>query len=255
MKQSQIYAAVFGAGFAFAASVSAAAAADPSGIWLDDTGRGAVEIKSCGSGVCGYVVAVKNANDTKGCGKQIIGDAKPAGGGLWGNGWIYSPEKRKNYDVELKPLSNGTLRVVGYAGTKLFSRTMIWTPAPADIKRCDVKEPLAPAANEASVEKPAAQPKPVAAIPAANAKTEQPKAEVVKPAANTLPADEPAEEVAEATPEADVDTDGGEQPGKRSGGGLKIGNLDLEKVLSRSASGKCKLDLPWVKVQFDCERE
>jgi hypothetical protein len=28
------------------------------------------------------------------------------------------------------------LKVVGYAGTKLFSETMVWTRAPADLQRC-----------------------------------------------------------------------------------------------------------------------
>lgn len=259
MKQSALFFAALGAALGVASSANAAGS-DPTGIWLDDTGRGAIEIKPCGNNLCGYVVAVKNANDTKGCGKQIIGDAKPVSGGRWDNGWIYSPEKRKNYDVELKPMSNGTLRVVGYAGTKLFSRTMIWTQAPADLKRCDATDAAAkPAATEAiaapakvtppvaATEK-AAEPPKVAVAPAAPATADAPKVESSKPA--------PVAEVAEASPDADANAEGGEEPGERSGGGkgLKIGDLDLDKVLTRTASGKCKLDLPWVKVKFDCER-
>lgn len=256
MKQYARIAAAIGSVFAFASSANATGA-DPTGIWLDDTGRGAIEIKACGRGVCGYVVAVKNANDTKGCGKQIIGDAKPANGGTWGNGWIYSPEKRKNYDVELKPLSNGTLRVVGYAGTKLFSRTMIWTQAPADLKRCDSKDAVTPATNEAavappkatapvaSIAKPVPQPQAVASIPAPPQTATTPKVEVPKPAVQTD----------EATTADDTTLDDNEQPGEQSSDrGLKIGDLALDKVLTRTASGKCKLDLPWVKVKFDCER-
>lgn len=265
MKQSHAYAAAFGAAMAFATSAMAAPATDPTGVWLNDTGRGAVEIKPCGNGVCGFVVAVKDANDTKGCGKQIIGDAQPVSGGRWDNGWIYSPEKRKNYDVELKPLADGTLRVVGYAGTKLFSRTMIWTPAPADMKRCDAKDAAAPSATEAAVAPPKDAPvaandadKPAAAPPTVASTTPAPaNVEPAKPAesktASTGDAS-PKSETAEAASEPN--SEGGEKPGERSGGdGLKIGSLDLDKVLTRTASGKCKLDLPWVKVQFDCERE
>lgn len=29
-----------------------------------------------------------------------------------------------------------SLKVVGYAGTKMLSETMVWTRAPADLKRC-----------------------------------------------------------------------------------------------------------------------
>src|SRR5262245_15313394 len=119
------------------ASGAANAASDPTGIWMNDTGRGAIEIKRCGAGLCGQIVWVKDTADANGCGKKIMGDVMPSGDGLWDNGWIYSPEKKKKYDVELKPLDNGTLRVKGYAGTKFFSKTMIWTKAPADLVRCD----------------------------------------------------------------------------------------------------------------------
>ncbi len=112
------------------------AASDLTGVWMNDTGRGAVEIKNCGGALCGHVVWVKDGADAKGCGKQIIGEARPAGGANWGNGWIYSPEKKRRYDVELTPLGEDKLRVVGYAGVKLFSKTMIWKRAPADLQRC-----------------------------------------------------------------------------------------------------------------------
>lgn len=251
MKQTAAIAAAIGAAFSFVSPASAASS-DPLGVWLDDSGRGAIEIKPCGSGVCGYVVAVKNANDTKGCGKQIIGDAKPVDGGRWDNGWIYSPEKRKNYDVELKPMSNGTLRVVGYAGTKLFSRTMIWTAAPADLKRCDAVDVVAPAATEAKAEPAEAATKPVATAPEAA----QPNTEPAKKVAKDAKPEAPATDVAEVPSNSEKEAEVGEQPGERTGGkgSLKIGDLDLDKVLTRTESGKCKLDLPWVKVKFDCER-
>lgn len=270
----------------------ARAGSDPMGVWVDDTGRGAVEIKACGNALCGHVVAVKNANDTKGCGKQIIGDAQSVGGGRWDNGWIYSPEKRKNYDVELKPLNDGTLRVVGYAGTKLFSRTMIWTRAPADLKRCgttDAKVAPQPATPTVAATAPAksATPAPVATVPAAapsppakvtsapeTAAAEKPTVstdETARAAPPVIAKSDAAEnsaaednKTAEANNDADDEADNdtrGEKPGERkSGSGLKLGNLklgdlDLDKVISRTKSGKCKLDLPWVKVKFDCATE
>lgn len=271
--------AVFGA---VGGAAQAHAASDPKGIWLDDTGRGAVEIKPCGGKLCGYVVAVKNANDQKGCGKQIIGDAQQASGGIWDSGWIYSPERRKNYDVEIKPLNDGTLRVVGYAGTKLFSRTMIWRRAPADLQRCDVEAtaPAKPATADVVAAVPSTPPpKPVAletsAIPSPPAKAEQavkqpsaPGAQSATPApqAATPPLPQPSTEPAElpkaapapspAEPQtADVDQDDdGEKPGKRAArGGLKLGDLDLDKVITRTRNGNCKIDLPFVKVSFKCE--
>src|SRR5262245_33974637 len=163
------------------ASGSALAASDPTGVWVNDTGRGAIEIKQCGDGLCGHVVWVKDPADTKGCGRQIIGDAMPAGPGTWDSGWIYSPEKKKKYDVELKPLSDGNLRVTGYAGTKQFSKKMIWTPAPADLVRCGTQQA-------------AVQPAPVPATEAAPApatgSTKAASVEELKLRAKTAPAEQ-----------------------------------------------------------------
>ena len=275
-----IAAPLAGTAFMLAAATAALAATtpagtpagDPTGIWINDTGRGAVEIKPCGNALCGHVVWVKDTSDTKGCRKQIIGDATPAGAGRWDSGWIYSPEKRKNYDVELKPLSDGTLRVVGYAGTKLFSRTMIWTRAPADLKRCDAIEAkaapapaVAPAkpADPAPVTPPTAEVKPPVSQDAAKDSTKTAETAAKAPVdskdqtPSTAPVATPKLETPEvAKTESDDDSEGGEKPGERSsGGGIKLGGLDLDKVLTKTKSGKCKLDLPWVKVQFDCNRE
>ena len=276
------------------AATGALAGSDPSGVWINDTGRGAVEIKPCGAALCGHVVWVKDGADTKGCGRQIIGDASSAGGGRWDNGWIYSPEKRKNYDVELTPLKDGTLRVMGYAGTKLFSRTMIWTRAPADLKRCgEVEAKAAPAASSPPVSTPAVvQPAATAAVkPAepAGVKTETAKADAnakdgnanvatapeapkdiapeaqkdIAPEARKETTQEAPKNTAPSAPEkpkiADSNSDGdegGEQPGqRRKHGGLKLGDLGLDQVLTKTKSGKCKLDLPWVKVQFNCNKD
>ena len=282
----RIISALSGAALLIASAGAAAAASDPTGVWVNDTGRGAVEIKPCGKALCGHVVWVKDTSDTKGCGKQIIGEAMPAGAGRWDNGWIYSPEKRKNYDVELTPLKDGTLQVVGYAGVKFLSKTMIWTRAPADLKRCggEVDAKAAPAAsapaNAPASTPPPASPSPSATTTDAAAKSAPaPSATVAstppadqKPAAvkatadaqpkDAQPKDEPAPSKsadADANDKADDqadDGDGGEKPGQRkSGSGIKLGDIDFDKVLTKTKSGKCKLDLPWLKVQFDCEKD
>jgi uncharacterized protein (DUF2147 family) len=186
---------VAGAGLLLLPFTAAHAAGDPTGVWINDTGRGAIEIKPCGGALCGHVVWVKDPSDTKGCGRQIIGSAAKVGAGVWDNGWIYSPEKKQKYDVELKPLANGKLQVTGYAGTKLFSKKMIWTRAPADLARCGKPETIAKADPKAKPEaKPAAKPK-------VEAKSE-PKAKAVakaEPAPKVVPpAPKPAERPARA---------------------------------------------------------
>jgi uncharacterized protein (DUF2147 family) len=116
-----------------------APAAEPTGLWYDHTGRGAIEITKCGGNqLCGNLVWVKDSNHKKGCGLQIFGEAKPVAAGRWDNGWIIDPEKDLNtkYSLELTLLSPTSLKVVGYLGTKWLSETMMWQRAPADLKRC-----------------------------------------------------------------------------------------------------------------------
>lgn len=144
-------------------STPALAASDPSGIWFDHNGRGAVEIKQCdgGKGLCGYVVHVKEQRNADRCGLQILGNVTEGGGG-----WIYSPERKSKYDVALKRLNDDKLRVVGNAGSRFFSRTFTWTRAPDDIARCGeataaVPEPKA-IASEPKPASPVAEAKPAA---------------------------------------------------------------------------------------------
>lgn len=120
----------------FASASLAIAGAQPTGIWLDHTGRGAVQITDCGGNLCGRIVWIKDSNNGNVCGKQVIGNAKPIAGGKWDGGWILDVDEDRKYQVEITPLSNGNLQIMGYLGSKLLSETMIWTRAPADTKTC-----------------------------------------------------------------------------------------------------------------------
>jgi uncharacterized protein (DUF2147 family) len=118
---------------------TADAASSPLGIWIDHTGRGAVEITDCGGKLCGHLVWFKDAKQGKGgCNFQIIGNVRPVAGNKWDGGWIIDPDKNPNkkYDVEITPLSDQRLKVMGYEGMKFLSETMTWTRAPADLKKC-----------------------------------------------------------------------------------------------------------------------
>ena len=202
----------------------ALAAGDPQGIWMNDTGRGAIEIKDCGGKLCGHVVWVKDpAADAKGCGRQIIGDLVSAGSGVWGgdNAWIYSPEKKKNFNVEITPLADGKLKVKGYAGLSFLSKTMIWTKAPDALQRCSTEEAAAtPAPGTTTAPAPATGGE---AKPAAPAEQVQPKSDGPDVAEND---------------DKSVDLEGiaGE-----------FGDVFTRK------DGKCKVDTPWVKLDFDCK--
>jgi uncharacterized protein (DUF2147 family) len=130
--------------------------ADITGVWIDHTGRGAVEITRCGGSICGRIVWMKDPRDAAGkpfndglnpnpakraapiCGLQIIGDAKPQRDGSFDAGWIYNPEDGASYSVEVRLRPNRTLQVHGYAGIKLLGETFTWTRAPLQLERCRV---------------------------------------------------------------------------------------------------------------------
>lgn len=232
-------------------SLGARAASLPTGIWLDDSGRGAVEITQCGSALCGHVVWVKETNDSKGCGMQIIGDAAPAGAGMWDGGWIYSPERKRRYDVELKPLDDGTLRVKGYMGSKFFSKTMVWTRAPADLKRCGSETTASAPAATASLpsvtkESPVPTPAPAAGPAPASAAA----ALASQPLTATKPS--PASPPASAPPAATAKVADAEDAGPFSGN--KEIKLADGYVLKASNGKDCQVKTPFITLKFDCPK-
>ena len=119
----------------------------PLGVWLDHTGRGAVEISECGGGVCGHIVWVKDAGHKSACKSQVIGDAKRTSAGTWDGGWIYDPERKARFSVELKPIGGDQLRVMGYQGSKMLNETFTWKRPAAQLKWCDDNPTPASARN------------------------------------------------------------------------------------------------------------
>ena len=150
---------------------SALAGPAPLGLWIDHTGRGGVEITQCGSRLCGHIAWLKDAGNSEACGVQVIGDAKRIGNGTWDHGWIYDPEADSKYDVELKPIGSKKLRVMGYAGTKFLSETMMWKRAPAGLTKCA---------------KPGSEKTVPATVSEKAVKTSQKAAKEAKPAANKV---------------------------------------------------------------------
>ena len=114
------------------------AESSPVGVWIDQKGRGAVEIKECGRNMlCGHIVWVSNKREQHGCGQQLLGDVRNVGGGSWDHGWIVDPDDRRKYDVALERVSRTKLKVTGYMGSKMFSQDLMWKRAPANLERCD----------------------------------------------------------------------------------------------------------------------
>lgn len=217
----------------------ALAAEAPLGVWVNDTGRGAIEIKQCGDKLCGHVVWVKDAADIEGCGRQIIGDVSTSGSGVWGDGWIYSPERKRNFNVELTPQADGTLKVKGFAGVSFLSRTMIWTKAPADLDLARCNKQIEAAAPPASDPAPSTPSEPGSAPSTAAPAPEAPGKQAV-----------PAPDAAPAPPADGPDVAAREE---RDRDGVDLGGLAEEfGDVFTMKDGKCKVDTPWVKLDFAC---
>lgn len=125
------------------------------GLWYDDTGDGAVELKPCGSKLCGYIVWLKDPISTRTgkpkvdfynpdeskrsrpiCGLQILGGLERQEDGNWDNGWVYDPKTGKSYDAAITLESRSKLAMTGYKGVKFLSKTFTWNRAPAELPRC-----------------------------------------------------------------------------------------------------------------------
>jgi uncharacterized protein (DUF2147 family) len=229
---------------AIAAVVLSAGAAraeeTPLGMWIDHTGRGAVEITQCGDKLCGHVAWLKDAKNASTCGEQIIGDLKSVGGGKWDNGWIYDPDRDEKFDVELTP-AGGTMRVLGYAGTKWLSESMTWKRAPAELEKCSKPDTAA--------EVPAAKGKPETAV-AAPAKTPA-KAQAKTKDAKSEPK---SEAPATAANEPEDDSDSTEKGRKHDG--KAIAEIAEALNVKKLDGGKCRMDVPYVDmvVTFPCEK-
>jgi uncharacterized protein (DUF2147 family) len=237
---------------AIAAAILSAGAAraeeSPLGVWIDHTGRGAVEIKDCNGNLCGYVAWVKDPKDAEGCGEQIIGDVKPVGGGTWDKGWIYDPDSASKYDVELTP-NGDKMRVVGYAGTKWLSETMTWKRAPADLQKCTKPGTAAeaPAAKTGAT----AEAKPETKTDV----TTEAKADAKPDAKPQVKADakpEPELDKQAAAPDSDETKADAPDDKKKGKAAAKIAEaLNLRK----SKGGDCKIDVPYLDavVSFPCD--
>lgn len=206
----------------------ASASSDPRGVWIDHTGRGAVEIVDCEGALCGRVVWLKDNNNAEACGVQILGNVKPAGTGVWDKGWIYDPEQDAKFSVELKPIGAEKLRVLGYLGTKLFSETMVWQRAPADLQRCTTGTTAALAPEKDGTSEPPAV-------------SEKPKPPIDKPATNEPPS---AEKQAAAPPPGPAGPDASAE--------AKSDPSKEPPAENKAKPKQCKFETPWVSLSFPC---
>ncbi len=132
-----------------------AAESDPTGWWLDESGRAGIVIAPCGDRLCGTVQWLKEPNDRVTgkpktdrqnsdatlkqrplCGLPILWDFKAASPGTWEEGRIYDPEGGDTYKSTMELRDDGTLKVRGYIGLPLLGRSQIWSRPATALTNC-----------------------------------------------------------------------------------------------------------------------
>lgn len=106
--------------FAVCLTPLAAAADDVLGTWKtapDDNGNfGHIKVVQCGSKICGTLVRSFDSSgaetDSENIGKKIIWDMESEGGGEYGGGKIWSPDRDKTYKSQMT-LKGNKLSVEG----------------------------------------------------------------------------------------------------------------------------------------------
>ena len=106
------FALMFAAGAAFADPVE--------GVWKtkpDDNGNfGHIDVKACGPAFCGTLIKAFDGSgaeiESPNVGKRIIWDMVAYGDGVYDDGQVWSPDRDKTYNSEMK-LSGNSLAVKG----------------------------------------------------------------------------------------------------------------------------------------------
>lgn len=135
--KKQAWTSLVGAGFisiGLLASAAAQKAADPSGVWLTETGDSKVRIARCGGGYCGTLVSVSGPGlDDKNpdpslrtrslVGVQIMNAGKATSDGF--EGTLYNPKDGKTYSGGLTIKGPGIVEVSGCV-MSVFCKRQTW---------------------------------------------------------------------------------------------------------------------------------
>jgi uncharacterized protein (DUF2147 family) len=127
------------------AAVTPASAGDPRGNWMTENGKAKVAIASCGSALCGNIVALTEPNDPATgtpktdknnpdaakrvrpmLGVQIVIGMKPDSADKW-KGEVYNAEDGKTYSGSITLVNATTLTLQGCALGGLICKNQTWT--------------------------------------------------------------------------------------------------------------------------------
>ncbi len=140
----------------FAVSISSQAIAQtkaPTGLWLTENKRSAIELYQCKKGeplLCGKIAWIIDGGmqfDTKNpdasqhnkklCGMTILKGLRMEGPGKWTDGKVYKADEGDLYDADLEVLSDTQVKLRGYMGMTILGKSQTWTRvSPKDYPRC-----------------------------------------------------------------------------------------------------------------------
>jgi uncharacterized protein (DUF2147 family) len=135
------------------ATAGAASLPGPEGLWLTGEQRAVIDIKHCGSTLCGNIVWIvpggmqtdaKNPDESLQsrpmCGLEVLSGFRQQDATHWNDGMIYKADDGDTYHATLQMLPTGKLLVRGYIGMPLFGKSQTWTRVEAkDYPRCKVR--------------------------------------------------------------------------------------------------------------------
>jgi uncharacterized protein (DUF2147 family) len=129
------------------AGSESALAADPTGVWLTQTGTSRIRVADCGGALCGTIIWLKEPNDPDTgkpktdknnsdaskrsrplLGVQIVLGMKPGGADKW-TGQVYNAEDGKTYSGNLTFSGGNSLQLQGCALGGLVCKSQTWTKA------------------------------------------------------------------------------------------------------------------------------
>ncbi len=144
-------AVICGLGIGLSASFAEAAPPLEMGVWINHTGKGAVEIRPCGASgaaanrLCGFIVWLKEPNKKNGepqidgynpdaakrrrtiCGLPVLGSLQRVSGG-WDNGWVYDPEQGAQFDAAIELVSRDRLDAHRLQGREVLLQVVHMAP-------------------------------------------------------------------------------------------------------------------------------
>lgn len=144
----KLRAAARGAALALALGAGTAQADPAFGDWLVQSERAVIRIAPCegrAAEACGRIVWLKEPSDADGtpkrdranpapgrrdaplCGLRLIEGLERKADGVWVDGEIYDARRGKTFDVDIRVLKDGRLKVRGYVMLRLFGRSQRWT--------------------------------------------------------------------------------------------------------------------------------